>query len=158
MELGFRVWCALFPVLGLEPRTLYMEGKHSISELDAVPENLSLVDLRRLWELYAPRAHAKEPGHFLDQTVQQAAMAAVAERHGSGGSNNRILFHTSGGWKAKIFSDVREWRLSSVSLCVADGWPLFSYSLSFFEMLSKFYFLTNFSAILDCGPPSWYYF
>lgn len=74
---GF-VPCTLYHVQSLVPRTLYMEGKHSISELDAVPENLSLVDLRSLWELYAPRAHAKEPGHFLDQTVQQAAMACCS--------------------------------------------------------------------------------
>ena len=80
-----------------------MEDKHSISELDLVPENLSVVDIRRT---LCSRAHAKESGHFLDQMVQQAAMAAVAESHGSGGSNNRILFHTSGGWKSNICPDV----------------------------------------------------
>lgn len=131
MELGFRVWCAVAPVPGLEPRTLYMEGKHSVSELDTVPEELSLLDLRSLWELYAPRAHAKESGHFLDPRVQQAATAAVAESHGSGGSNNRILFHTSGGWKAKICSDVREWRFSSVSLCSRWLASVFLFSFSF---------------------------
>lgn len=53
--------------------------------------------------------------------------------------------NTSGGGKSTI--SMR--KFACVSPCLAAGWPLPPHSFPLYEMMSKFYLLTNLSAILD---------